>query len=397
MTANSCDTLRIDQIGGLVGPPALREAVRRHDAGLIDAAQMRAAEDDAIRTVLRRQEEIGLPVLSDGELRRKNFQESFSLAVSGYDVPAEIATTASYQQATISKNPSARAEQDFTAVGAPVFTRRPVIERLQLVRNIALEEYAFSSKAAAAPVKISLVSPDRISQRFAWEDSLDVYPDMDGFMADVVEIGRTMIGQLIEAGSRYIQIDAPGYTAYVDDISLERMRSRGEDPEANLARSIKADNALIAGFEGVTFGLHICRGNARTIDPKTGKIAAQWHREGSYDSIAEHLFSELDHPRILLEYDSERAGNFEALRYVKKDTVAVLGLVSTKRNDAEEVDTLTALIDDAARHLSLDQLALSPQCGFGGMDPIYPQISEDDQWRKFERIVETARTVWGEN
>jgi 5-methyltetrahydropteroyltriglutamate--homocysteine methyltransferase len=397
MTANSCNTLRIDQIGGLVGPPALREAVRRHDAGLIDAAQMRAAEDDAIRTVLRRQEEIGLPVLSDGELRRKNFQESFSLAVSGYDVPAEIATTASYQQATISKNPSTRAEQDFTAVGAPVFTRRPVIERLKLVRNIALEEYAFSSEAAAAPVKIALMSPDRISQRFAWEDSLDVYPDMDGFMADVVEIGRRMIGQLIEAGSRYIQIDAPGYTAYVDDISLERMRSRGEDPEANLARSIKADNALIAGFEGVTFGLHICRGNARTIDPKTGKIVAQWHREGSYDSIAERLFSELDHPRILLEYDSERAGNFAPLRYVKKGTVAVLGLVSTKRNDAEEVDTLTALIDDAARHLSLDQLALSPQCGFGGMDPIYPQISEDDQWRKFERIVETAQAVWGEN
>ncbi len=394
--SNDLDTLRVDQIGGLVGPAALRAAARRFEAGEIDTAAMRAAEDDAIRAVLHKQEALGLPILSDGELRRKNFQESFALAVSGYDTGAEAATGAAYRQATINRSPSARAEQDFAAAGPPVFTRRPVVERLALIRNVPLEEYAFASRQAATPVKVAMMSPDRISQRFAWEDSRAVYPDMDAFVADVVAIGREMIRQLIDAGCRYIQIDAPGYTAYVDEVSLDRMRARGEDPEANLARSIAADNAMIAGFEGVTFGLHICKGNARTIDPRTGKVAAQWHREGAYDAIAERLFSELDHQRLLLEYDDERSGGFAPLRFVRKGTVAVLGLVSTKTEDVEDAAGLEARIAEAERHLPLDQLALSPQCGFGGMDPIHPQIAEDIQWRKFERIIETAREVWGE-
>lgn len=274
-------------------------------------------------------------------------------------------------------------------------TRRPAVERLKLVRNVPLQEYRFASEQAETPVKVTMMSPDRISQRFAWEDSKDVYADMDAFMADVVAIGRRMIEELIEAGCRYIQIDAPGYTAYVDGPSLDRMRARGEDPEENFARSIAADNAMVAGFDDVTFGLHICKGNARTIDPKTGKVAAQWHREGSYDAIAERLFGELDHERILLEYDSERSGGFEPLRFVKKGTVAVLGLVSTKTDEVEEAARLKVRIDEARKHLPLDQLALSPQCGFGGMDPIHPQIAEDNQWRKFEAIVETARDVWG--
>lgn len=395
--SNGLSLLRVDQIGGLVGPSDLREAASRFEAGRIDAAAMRAAEDAAIEAVLRRQEEIGLPILSDGELRRKNFQESFALAVSGYDVGADAATSEAYRQKSINRSPTARAEQDFGAVGPPVFTRRPAVERLKLVRNVALEEYAFASRRAHTPVKVTLMSPDRISQRFAWEESRAVYPDMDAFVADVVAIGRAMIGQLVDAGCRYIQIDAPGYTAYVDEVSLERMRARGEDPEENLDRSIKADNAMIEGFEGVTFGLHICKGNARTIDPETGKVTAQWHREGAYDAIAERLFSELTHDRLLLEYDDARSGGFEPLRFVKKGVVAVLGLVSTKREDVEEAADLKARIAEAERHLPLDQLALSPQCGFGGMDPIHPQISEDAQWRKFERIVETARDVWGEH
>jgi 5-methyltetrahydropteroyltriglutamate--homocysteine methyltransferase len=396
VASDSLDALRVDQVGGLVGPSALRAAARRFEAGEIDAAAMRAAEDDAIRTVLRKQEEIGLPILSDGELRRKNFQESFALSVSGYDTGAEAATGTAYRQATINRAPSARAEQDFTAAGPPVFTRRPVVARLALIRNVPLEEYAFASRQTATPVKVAMMSPDRISQRFAWEESRDVYSDMDAFVADVVAIGRAMIRQLIDAGCRYIQIDAPGYTAYVDEVSLDRMRARGEDPEANLDRSIKADNAMIAGFEGVTFGLHICRGNARTIDPETGKIAAQWHREGAYDAIAERLFSELTHQRLLLEYDSARSGGFAPLRFVRKGVVAVLGLVSTKSEEIEDAAALKARIAEAERYLPLDRLALSPQCGFGGMDPIHPQIAEAIQWRKFERIVETAREVWGD-
>jgi 5-methyltetrahydropteroyltriglutamate--homocysteine methyltransferase len=170
------------------------------------------------------------------------------------------------------------------------------------------------------------------------------------------------------------------------------MRSRGEDPDRNFQRSIAADNALIEGFPGVTFGIHICRGNARTIDPKTGKLLPQWHREGTYDLIAEKLFNTLDHQRLLLEYDSERAGGFEPLRLVPKNKMVVLGLVSTKTSDLETIDELRRRIDKASNHLPLEQLALSPQCGFGGIDS--KVLSEAEMWQKLDTIVETARRVW---
>ena len=145
------------------------------------------------------------------------------------------------------------------------------------------------------------------------------------------------------------------------------------------------------GFGGVTFGIHVCRGNPRTVDPATGQVVPQWHREGHYDAIAERLFNGLRHDRLLLEYDSERAGGFAPLRFVPKGKVAVLGLVTTKLADVEPLDELRRRIDEAAKILPLDQLALSPQCGFGKD----VTLSQDDQWRKFERIVETARAVWG--
>jgi 5-methyltetrahydropteroyltriglutamate--homocysteine methyltransferase len=215
---------------------------------------------------------------------------------------------------------------------------------------------------------------------------------MDAFMADVVAITRQIIAGLVAAGCRYVQIDAPGYTAYVDNVSLDRMRSRGEDPDKNMERSIAADNAVIAGFDGVTFGIHLCKGNPRTIDPATGKVMPQWHREGHYDAIAERLFSQLRHDRILLEYDDERSGGFAPLRFVSRGKIAVLGLVTTKRADLESLDLLRRRIGEAAQHLPAEQLALSPQCGFGGLDSI--SIPEEDQWRKFERILETSRLVW---
>jgi 5-methyltetrahydropteroyltriglutamate--homocysteine methyltransferase len=242
---------------------------------------------------------------------------------------------------------------------------------------------------------MTVLSPDRISQRFDWQNSLAVYRDMDEFVTDVVAITRCIIRELVGAGCRYIQVDAPGYTAYVDEVSLDRMRSRGEDPKRNLERSIAADNAMIEGFDGVTFGIHLCKGNARTIDPATGKVTPQWHREGHYDGIAEQVFSQLKHHRFLLEYDDERSGGFAPLKHVRKGAVAVLGLVTTKRPDLEPSDLLRRRIDEASRHLPIEQLALSPQCGFGGLDHLV--IPEQDQWRKFERIMEVASEVWGKN
>jgi 5-methyltetrahydropteroyltriglutamate--homocysteine methyltransferase len=381
--------LRVDHIGSLVRPEALKEIFARYDRGQSTEQELRQAQDDAIRDVIMKQEALGLPVLTDGEFRRHNFQESFSASVSGFDVPDRASY---YQHQERNLEPLQRAEQDFDAPGPAIVTRRRAKERLSLARNLPIEEYRFSQSAAQRPVKVTLISPDRISQRFKWEASLSIYKGLDDFVEDVVAIERRMIGALVEAGCRYIQIDAPGYTAYVDQVSLERMRSRGEDPDKNLERSIRADNAIIDGFPGVTFGIHVCRGNARTIDPGTGKLVPQWHREGHYDAIAERLFSELKHHRLLLEYDSERAGGFAPLRFVPKEKVMVLGLITTKSSDLETVHDLKRRLEQASRYLPLEQLAISPQCGFGGLGS--KTLSEDEQWRKLDRVMETAAQVW---
>jgi 5-methyltetrahydropteroyltriglutamate--homocysteine methyltransferase len=388
-------TLRVDQVGSLSGPASLRALVEGNAAGTVGDDDLTRAQDVAIRDVIRKQQEIGLPVLTDGEFRRRNFQDSFGAAVSGYELPENVKQSHIDRQVEITKAAFARAEQNFEAAGPPVAQRSAARERLKLVRNVPLEEYRFASAIATAPVKETLVSADRILQRFAWERSNAVYADIDRFVADVVAIEREMISQLVKAGCTYIQIDAPGYTAYGDDVSLDRMRSRGEDPNENLERAIRADNAIIAGFEGVVFGIHLCRGNPRTVDPVTGRVQAQWHREGHYDRYAEQLFTELHHDRLLLEYDSERAGGFEPLRFVPKGKVAVLGLVTTKSEEIETVDTLQRRIAEASTFLSLDQLALSPQCGFGGVGTSVV-VPEDVQWRKFQTILDTAGRVWGD-
>ncbi|MFM9972655.1 MAG: hypothetical protein ACKVQK_30115 [Burkholderiales bacterium] len=391
-TAEPLRTLRVDHNGSLVAPAWLNQAFAAYATNELTDDALREVQDKAIREVIAKQEAVGLPVVSDGEFRRRNFQESFSAAVSGFDVPAGMERS----MARLEPNsPLSRTEQDFKAAGPALLTRRPTFSRLKLEKNVIAAEYRFSASIAKRPVKVSLIGPDRISQRFAWEDSKNVYPDIDAFIADVVAIERRMIQELVDLGCRYVHMDAPGFTAYVDKDSLERMRSRGEDPDVNLARAIKAENDVIRGFPGVTFALHICRGNPRGTDPKTGKILPQWHREGHYDAIAERLYTGLDHHRLLLEYDSERAGDFTSLRFIPKNKIAVLGLVTTKRADLESKDELKRRIDDAARYLPLEQLALSPQCGFGGVGAI--QLAEDEQWRKLERILDVAREVWGDH
>jgi methionine synthase II (cobalamin-independent) len=388
---NDLQRLRIDHIGSLVRPAKLKEAFARYDRGQLNREQLGLTQDEAIREVIAGQEAHGFPVVTDGEFRRHSFQESFSEAVSGFDVPKNIGVY--YEQRQVNLNPLERAEQNFDETGPAIVTRRPAVERLKLGRNIPLEEFRFAQSVAKKPVKVTLIGPDRVAQRFKWEASMDVYKGLDDFVEHIVAIQRQMISELVEAGCKYIQIDAPGYTAYVDRVSLDRMRSRGEDPERNLQRSIDADNAVIDGFPNVTFGIHVCRGNARTIDPKTGKLVPQWHREGHYDAIAERLFASLKHHRLLLEYDSDRAGSFEPLRMIPKAKLVVLGLVTTKSSDLEPIDELKRRIDQASRYIPLEQLALSPQCGFGGIDS--KMMSEDEMWRKLDRIVETAAQIWG--
>ena len=389
-SANDLRRIRTDHIGSLVRPAKLKETFGRYDRGESGPVELKQAQDEAIRAIIAKQEILGLPVVTDGEFRRHSFQESFSECVSGFDVPKTVSLY--YEKRDVNQNPLERAEQNFEEAGPAIVTRRSAAERLKLVRNLPLEEFRFSQSVAKVPAKVTLIGPDRVGQRFKWEASMNVYKGLDDFVDHVVAIQRHMIAEIVTAGCRYIQIDAPGYTAYVDQVSLDRMRSRGEDPQRNLQRSIDADNAVIEGFPGVTFGIHICRGNARTIEPKTGKLIPQWHREGHYDAIAEKLFNSLKHDRFLLEYDSERAGGFEPLRLVPRDKVVVLGLVTTKRSELEPLDELKRRIDQASRFIPLDQLALSPQCGFGGIDS--KVMSEDEMWRKLERIVETAKQVW---
>jgi 5-methyltetrahydropteroyltriglutamate--homocysteine methyltransferase len=391
VTDNQLDNIRIDHIGSLVRPAKLKEAFARYDHGLATKDELAQAQDEAIREVIRLQEDHGLPVVTDGEFRRHSFQESFSECVAGFQVPKNVSLY--YANRNLKLAPLERAEQDFDEAGPAIITRRAAVQRLKLIRNLPLEEFRYARGVARVPAKVTVLGPDRIAQRFKWEGSRDVYRDLDDFVAHVVEIERQIIADLVKAGCRYIQIDAPGYTAYVDQLSLERMRSRGEDPERNLRRSIDADNAVIEGFPGVTFGIHICRGNARTTDPATGRLVPQWHREGSYDAIAEKLFNGLNHRRILLEYDSDRAGGFEPLRLVPKQKIVVLGLVSTKSSDMETVGDLERRIERASRHLSLHQLALSPQCGFGGIDS--KVLSEEEMWRKLDAVVAAAQQVWG--
>ncbi|MBV9578176.1 MAG: cobalamin-independent methionine synthase II family protein [Chloroflexi bacterium] len=380
------DHIRVDHVGGLPRPAWLRDIQARFDDGGVSAEELEAEQRRAVGAVIARQEELGLPIVTDGEFTRHNFQESFGGAVTGFDAtPARYARRIETGQAQTPDGdavPTVRAPSGMNEPGPAILHRRPVVERLRLTRNLILEEYQRATSLSATPVKVTLTGPDRISQRFAYESSRSVYRDMDEFLQDVVAIERQMIAEVVAAGCRYVQIDEPGYTAYVDGPSLETMRARGEDPDQNLARSIAADNALTHDFEGVTFGIHICRGGGG------GRGGTWFHREGSYDAIAERLYSQLDFDRFLLEYDSDAAGGFDSLRYMPKGKSAVLGLVSN-HGDVETTDYLKRRLEEASAYVSLEYAAVCPRCGFGG--------ARDEQkvWQKFEILQEVAAEVWG--
>ena len=373
--------MHVDHVGSLLRPESLKSAFLAFGAGQLSADELKQAQNDAIRAVVAKQQAIGLPVVTDGEFRRLNWQVSFS-EVEGWDL-----WSGSWKN--FLQNPQNRAphEQPLTkGDDAVVSFRSPATAHLKLKRSFPLEECRFLRSVAKGKIKVTLMGPDRVAQMCDLERSRSLYRDRDEFLADVVAIQRQMVGELVAAGCDYVQIDEPSYTGYVDPATLERMRAAGEDPMKNLERAIAADNAVIAGLEGkALFGLHVCR----------GKRASMWHREGTYDAIAERVFGGLNYDRLLLEYDTERAGTFEPLRHLPKGRTAVLGLITTKTGRVETVDELRRRIDEAARHVPLDQLALSPQCGFAS-GIAGNVLTEDEQWRKLERALETARRVWNE-
>jgi 5-methyltetrahydropteroyltriglutamate--homocysteine methyltransferase len=376
------DTIRTDVVGSLLRPAAWKEARLRFETGSLGPGEFQKIELQCVKDHIALQAEAGLDVVSDGEVSRLNFQDSFGLAVSGYESAGETLRT--HERRAAGGTPLARFDiPDLAGAGTPVVHRRPVVRKLSLVENVPLQEYRRAAPLARKPVKVSLIGPDRIMQRFDAAGSKGAYDTVDEFLADVVAIQRRMVGELVQAGCRYVHIDEPGYTAYVDEPSLAAMRKRGEDPAQNFSRSLRANAALIRDFPGVTFGIHLCRGNQRSM----------WHREGHYDAIAERLFNELPHRRFLLEYDTPRAGGFAPLRFVPKGKIVVLGLVSTKVPQLEDESDLRRRIDEAARVLPLEQLAISPQCGFGS-DVSGNLIGEEDQKRKLELVANVARKVW---
>jgi 5-methyltetrahydropteroyltriglutamate--homocysteine methyltransferase len=375
----SLSALRVDLVGSLLRPAKLKEAFAKRATGETTEEELQGIQDRSIREVIAKQEAHELPLVVDGEFRRTNFMESFSVVAGVEEWQSGVKTYHSILAREDTRESKTEKGQD------PILlNRKRVTQRLRLVRNRLLEDYRFAQSLTSRPVKVTLIGPDRITQCFDSESSRSVYPTIDGFVSDVVTVERQMLRQLMEAGCRYVGIDAPGYTAYVDGASLAAMRARGEDPETNMERSIRADNEVIADFPEMTFGIHLCRGNRQSM----------WHREGSYDGIAEKLFNGLKHPRLLLEYDTERAGGFQPLRFVPKDKTVVLGLITTKVGRVETVDELRGRIDEAARYIPIEQLALSPQCGFAS-SIMGNLLSRDQQFRKLDVMLETAVKVWG--
>jgi 5-methyltetrahydropteroyltriglutamate--homocysteine methyltransferase len=360
---------RADQIGSFLRPPELLEA--RH-AGATDPERLRALEDRHIVRVLRRQQELGFEIFTDGELRRKNFMSDFTDAVSGFDHGDAVARM---WQAGGQGAPSV---SSVTGI---------VTARLRQVRRLTGHELPFLKQHSPGAIKMTLPSATQFPA-IAYKRGVSdrVYPSQSDLLRDIVAIVKAEVQALADEGVRYIQIDAPRYSYYVDPKWRDWIRTEmGLDPEGALDEAVRADNACLEGARrpGVTLAIHLCRGNNRS----------HWYAEGGYDSIAEKLFGTLAVDRFLLEYDDARSGGFEPLRFVPRDKTVVLGLVSSKRPELESPAQLARRIEEAARYVPLERLALSPQCGFAStMEGNL--LSEEEQWAKLRLVVETARQVW---
>lgn len=374
---SALERLRVDQVGSFLRPPELKDAFDRFQGGRIGEEELGAVQDGAIRGLVEREERHGLPVITDGEYRRRLFFDNFA------DVAGLEQWRANWG-GLMSKLGDEEGTSAARGADPLLESRKPVTEKLRLIRNRPLEEYEFVQGLTDRTAKASMTSLDRLSQDFSSAGAHDVYADVDAFMVDVVAVQRQMVGEIVAAGCRYVQIDAPNYTGYVDQKSLAAIRARGEDPIESLERGIRADNAVVEAHPKAIFGIHLCRGNRQS----------HWHREGSYEAVAERLFGGLAHQRLLLEYDDERAGDFKPLRFVPKGKVAVLGLITTKTGELESADEVKRRIEEAASYLPIEQLALSPQCGFASVIE-GNLISEDEQWRKIELVLEVAQDVWG--
>lgn len=375
---------RADQVGSLLRPAGLLAARAQFKAGRITASALRAAEDEAVQAIARRQEEAGLEAIVDGEFRRENWWIDFVASLRGVEI-----RDGDTRQAFIDHDDAGGDDDGHSGHGhAPHYVPKNVVTTGKLGSDARMlaADYAALAACTARTAKITLPSPARLhfhGGRAAV--STQAYPDMEAFFADLAALYQREIAALEAAGCRYIQIDDPLMSYFISDRLRAEVRAAGDDPDRRLARYVALINECIAKRRPDTaVAVHVCRGNARSA----------WITEGGYERIAEAVLGGLEADHLLLEYDDARSGGFDPLRHIPGTQRVVLGLITTKTGALEDADALARRIDEAARHVSLDRLAISPQCGFASVVE-GNLISEEMQWAKLRLTVEVARRVWG--
>ena len=371
MAARTKPPFRAEHVGSLLRPAALKQAGLDRTAGKIDAAQLRAIEDDAIRKLVRQQEEVGLQAVTDGEFRRDSWHMDFyrqigGLAVHGTAPPIKFKTQSG--------------EIDY------VTALLQVEARLSLPKTIFAADFSFLKSVAKATPKLTIPSPSVLHRRaIAAMGKAGVYADVDSFWRDLAAVYAQEVAQLGALGCTYLQLDDTSFATLCDPAQREGLTKAGADGEHIHETYIRVFNeAVKARPAGMSIVTHTCRGNHRSA----------WFASGGYDFIADALFNELDVDGFFLEYDDERSGDFAPLRFLPKGKIAVLGIVSSKQRALESKDQIKRRLDEAAKYAPLEQLALSPQCGFSstldGND-----LSEAEQFAKLRLIAEVAKEVWG--
>ena len=359
-------TYHAEVVGSLLRPQYLFDARKQFEDGSIAPAAFKAIEDRAVDEAITLQENAGIDVITDGEQRRYAFYGHLIDSLSGFD---------KYGGWGIKFRDEA---------GEELALRRPVVvEGLQWKRSMCSEEWVYLRARATCPGKVTMLSAQQAAAYYDPEKSQSAYATRDAYLADIVDFSRREVEELIRLGCTCIQIDAPQYAALLDPQMREGYRQRGNDPDQMIDRCIEFDNAIIDGHPGITFGLHVCRGNNQS----------KFYASGDYEPIS-RIFNQTHFHRFLLEYDDARSGGFEPLHHVPDDRVVVLGLVTTKKPRLESSEELLSRIKEATRYIPLERLALSPQCGFAStMEG--NRLTQEDQRRKLELVASVAREAWG--
>jgi 5-methyltetrahydropteroyltriglutamate--homocysteine methyltransferase len=372
-------TFRADQVGSFLRPAEVKQAHADHAEGRLSLEALREIEDRAILEVLELQKEVGIDIFSDGEFRRSSWSGGFPESVEGYGTGAPAVT--------VFNTAAGNAPQQRAGQG------RVIAARLKQTRRLTADEAGFLHQHAPGPFKMTMPAASyTLSRGYNPAITDPVYGTRAGALQAVADIIKAEVQALVAEGVPYIQLDNPHYPDYVVPERNDEWRAVGVDPVTALQEDIAADNHTLSGVDRsrTVLAMHLCRGNGgRGQDQPAG-----WHTAGGYDAIAEQVFGTLDVDRFLLEYDSDRAGGFEPLRFVPRGKIVVLGLVTTKSGELESQDTLLQRIDEASKYVPTEYLALSPQCGFASTMAGNP-LTVDEERRKLELVVDTARKVWG--